>query len=252
MPRDIPPEHIDRFRDAVSAPAGAGPPGPADLAERERQLRESLKENRVAPCAVVAPQTDETLVLALQQELFVREAFDELYRRFEPTIRSWLMRRGVEYHQAHDLAQTLLLRCFKKRLHSYNPQRGPLSAFLYRATYNLWVEKVIRPRAERRIPLAEDLIAREAAAAEEAARRELAERLVTATAKLPSELRAVLELSVQEDLSHAQIAEQLRITVKASQQRLFKARRALEELLGLSLPPTNCGRPRKDSPAAEA
>jgi DNA-directed RNA polymerase specialized sigma24 family protein len=81
---------------------------------------------------------------------------------------------------------------------------------------------------------------------EESARREMERRLAEAMADLPPDQRAVLELHFLENLSHKEIAGRLGITTHASQQRLFKARRALEECLELTLPPTNRGRPRRE------
>jgi RNA polymerase sigma-70 factor (ECF subfamily) len=240
---DILRDGIDQFQRAVQ------PRADADLAAWEQQLRQTLLEAGLDVRDMIAAQTDETLALAIQHNFCFRESYDEFFSRFEPQMRSWLMHLGVDYHRALDLAQTLLLRCFLKRLHTYDPQQGSLKGYLRRATRNLWVEKEVRPACRQFSPLPREVPARTADAEEELAAREMGQRLAEAMAELPAELRAVLELCYLEGLSHAEIAQRLGITTPAVGGRLFKARRALEERLGLSLPPTNRGRPRHHPPS---
>ena len=236
---------IARFAGAVQQE----PLSPPVLAEQEncpdleRDLREALKKHQIDPGEVVRAQPDETLALAMRRNFFFLETYNEFFGRFEPQIRSWLMRWGVEYHRAFDLTQMLMLVCFQKRLHRYRPDLGPLRGYLRRAARNIWLQKDIRPRSPTFAPLPHALPQPGVDAEEEAARREMERRLGEVMAGLPPSQRAVLELRWQENLPHEEIAERLGITVKASEQLLFKARRALEERLGLALPPTNRGRP---------
>ena len=244
MAPDILQDRIGQFSMAVLHPSDT------KLPDREPCLQQALKADGLLPQDVLAAVPDETLALAMQQNFFFREAYDEFFSRFEAQIRSWMMRLGVDYHRAFDLAQVLLLRCFLNRLQSFDPQLGSLAGYLHRATRNLWVEKEVRPARPTFSPLPKELPQRAADAEEELAGREMAQRLAGAMDELPADLRAVLELHYLQSLSHAEIAKRLGISTSASHGRLFKARCILENRLGLSLPPSNRGRPRHDAPSA--
>jgi RNA polymerase sigma-70 factor (ECF subfamily) len=246
MEPDLLRDLIEQFEKAVQ------PPPDLELPARERGLRQGMKDHQFDPRDVIAAQVNKTLVLAMQRNFFFREVFDEFCCRFEPIIRSWLIHWGVEYHRAFDLAQTLLLDCFRKRLRTYDLEQGNLEGYLRRATYNLWMAKDVRPAGPKFSSLPEELLQRGPDAEEELAGREMEQRLDVEMARLPQEQRAVLDLHYREHLSHADIAARLGISTKDSQRRLFQARRILEERLGLSLPPTKRGRPRRAPPLASA
>jgi RNA polymerase sigma factor (sigma-70 family) len=217
------------------------------LAAREHHLRQVLKGHQVDPRLVVQPQTDEMLVLGLQRNFFLVECYNEFYRRFEPQVRSWLMYRRVEYHRAGELAQVLLVRWWQSRLHGYRPELGSLENYLRRAAYLLWVEKEVRPARPRFAPLPSELPQPGPGPEEELARREMEQRVAEAIPALPADQRAVLELAMK-GMSHEAIAKSLGISKIAVYQLLFKARRTLVKRLGLTLPPTNLGRPPNDPP----
>jgi RNA polymerase sigma-70 factor (ECF subfamily) len=244
MEPDILGDLVERFEEAMQLP-----PGDPELPLRDQCLRKALNDQQLDSREVIEGLTDETIALAIQRDFFFREAYDEFFRRFEPQIRAWLMFWRVDYHLAFDLAQTLLMRNFMSRLRSYQPHQGPLRAYLRQATYHLRLEK----QPPNFAPLPDELPQQRAAGPEEeAAAHEMEERLEAAMAGLCQELREVLELNYRENLSHTEIAERLNITTRSSQQRLFKARRALEQGLGLSLPPATRGRPRHDTPPTSA
>jgi RNA polymerase sigma-70 factor (ECF subfamily) len=235
---------LAQFEDAVEHP----PPDGGARVTREHRLRQALADNGIAPTELLTTQTDEVLALALQQDFFFPEAYNEFYRRYEPQVRSWLMRRNVEYHQAFDLSQTLLLRCLVKRLHCYDVKKGPLRGYLHQAAHRLWIEKVVRPPNPGWAPFPEQFPQPGPGPAEEYDRKETAQRLTEAIAALPGRWRDALNLLYLDGLTYPEIAARLGMTVTALYGVLFKARRALEERLGLALPPTNRGRPRKQPP----
>ena len=77
-------------------------------------------------------------------------------------------------------------------------------------------------------------------------KREMEQRIREALTGLPQEYREVLELLLHNpSLTPAKIAESLKIPVKRVYRVLNKARRMLAEQLGLTLPPSKRGRPRK-------
>jgi RNA polymerase sigma-70 factor (ECF subfamily) len=226
------------------------------LQVRERDLRESLRALRLRPAALAEGQTDQALVCAFQKGFFADEAFDQMVARYEARIWSFLMRLTGDHDLAWDLTQDVWLRCFQTQLRSYVPsEAGPVSYLLAMAR-NRCVEWMRSRKNRPTAPLPRDLgglgpaeaglEGEEAAAATE----KLADRVRVVMVQLPPGQRAVFELCL-EGKSHAEVARRLGITPTASALRLFKVRQALAALLGLSLPPTRRGRPRKNpSPSA--
>jgi RNA polymerase sigma-70 factor (ECF subfamily) len=241
---------IERFEQAALHLTGEA------LQGREHFLRESLRALRLCPAALVQELSDQALVCAFQKGFFSDEAFDQMVARYQDCIWSYLMRLTKNYDLAWDLTQDVWVRVFQTQLRTYEPsEAGPLF-YLLAIAWNRCAEwkraKKNQPPAPlphdlgRAMPAGTDLEKEEA----EAAAKVLAERARAVMVQLPSDQRVVFEL-IREGKSHAEVAQELGITAAASAGRLFKARQTLAMLLGLSLPPTKRGRPRKNQSPSE-
>jgi RNA polymerase sigma factor (sigma-70 family) len=224
-----------------------------ELRAQECALRKILNAHQLNAAAMIQVQTGETLALALQKDFFFDQVYNEFVGRYEVQIWSCLMDETKEYHLARDLTQDVLVRCWQGRLRSYTPSEGKLGPYLFAMARNRFREWRRQrknqpcsqlppelPQPEVETTDLEDEEARDAA-------QTFARRVREALVQLPPGQREALQLLLG-GKSHDEIAAELGITVSASQMAVFRARRTLERLLGLTLPPTNRGRPREGSP----
>jgi RNA polymerase sigma-70 factor (ECF subfamily) len=170
------------------------------------------------------------------------EAFRSLMERYGSGVINLAFRFLGTVADAEDVAQDVLL-----ALYQHPPQLDPtakLSTWLYRVTVNRCLDLLRRPGSGRRTlsldapgeeegsPLAERLPDPSAVSARERiAQAERTTFLHQAVAALPADLRTPLILSTFEELSHEEVARILRITPKAVERRLARARSLLKSRL---------------------
>jgi RNA polymerase sigma factor (sigma-70 family) len=149
------------------------------------------------------------------------------FTQFRPGLYRFLLRRLHSAENAEDLAQEVYLRLLRvsETTHVRSPQ-----AYLYRIAFHVLYEFRLRARGEPTVfdsqafASAAEQLPDEAnqpdASYEDGARAERYSQLV---AQLPPMQRAVLRLATHHDLSHAQIAEALGISVSTVRNHLYKA-----------------------------
>jgi len=172
--------------------------------------------------------TDEDLMLRTGRG--DHAAFGELVRRHHGGLYALLRRRGLDRHGAEDCAQDTFLRLLSAA-DGYCP-RAPFGAFLVRIARNALVDWRRRRRSTNAAPGA----GAEASPADEPAVRaglQPADRLDLAHAVdgLPAKLRVVVELSVRDGYTHAEIARLLGLPHGTVKTRMHWAVRRLREAL---------------------
>jgi len=221
----------------------------AELERLQPEIADWLAQNRLDLCQLLARQVDDTLVVAIQKGFFKELAFAELFRnRYEERLRGRFLKWGAEWNAAFDLTQGVFINFLVRGLRRYQPSCEPTSRFwgyLHKAAYNFWIAKEIRPRRPELVNL--NNRAGDTDVLLEVQRREAEARLVTALGQLPAELREVLELQI-DGFSPAQAATKMGMPVKSFYGLLHRARKRLQEMLGIELPPSTRGRPRKENP----
>lgn len=163
-------------------------------------------------------------------------AFSALVRRHKEPLHRLIARLIGDNEEALDLVQDAFIAAHGA-LRSYDQNR-PMRAWLSRIAINK-ARDWRRRRAVRRLisavlPLSDaDRTADDAPSIETVVsdRQELAE-VEAAIAALPFNLREVLVLRTIEGLSQAEVAEALRVSEKAVETRLYRARLKLVERVG--------------------
>jgi RNA polymerase sigma-70 factor (ECF subfamily) len=156
------------------------------------------------------------------------EAFEELVRRHQHGLFSYLYRICRNSADAEEMAQAALIKAWEK-LAGF---RGASSfkTWLYRIGTNLCFN--LRTRRKPTAELCETMAApdteRPDAAFQQKVREEAVQR---ALACLPEDQRAALVLAVYEDLSYKEIAETLGKTVRAVDSLLFRAKTNVRKAL---------------------
>jgi RNA polymerase sigma factor (sigma-70 family) len=149
------------------------------------------------------------------------------FEQFSPGLYRYLLRRLKSAANAEDLAQEVYLRL----LRAVDPRQVKFpQAYVYRIALNVLCEFQVRERG-RAVAFDSDAVAHlaekltdESALPETAYETEAREeRLKRAIEELPPMQRAVLRPATQRDFSHAQIAEQLGISVSTTRNHLYKA-----------------------------
>lgn len=159
-------------------------------------------------------------------------AFGELVRRYQTSVYNVCYRVLGDSAEAEDLTQEAFLRAYR-RLGSYDIER-PFGPWMRRVAANLCLNSL-----QRRNPPTVDLdeefdrdAGGEPRMAEAVAdRRAEAERIRGALRVLPPHYRMVIELRHYQDMSYEDIASALGLSLPEVKTRLYRARRAMANLL---------------------
>ena len=155
-------------------------------------------------------------------------AFEELVRRHQRGLFSYLYRMCRNSSDAEELAQAAMVRAWEK-LAGF---RGASSfkTWLYRIGTNLCLNLRTRRKPTEELP--EALAALDAEQPEHAFQQKVREEAVrSALAELPADQRAALVLSVYQDMSYKEIAQTMGKTVRAVDSLLFRAKTNLRKAL---------------------
>lgn len=154
-----------------------------------------------------------------------RCAMQQLYEQCSDNVYG-LMVRMVGRQDADDLTQQVFLRMFRK-LDQFNGQ-SKLETWLYRLATNEALQHIRRSKRRSTAPLVTEPATDDPDCV---GRAEEAELLEAALSRLEPELRAILILKEQQNLSYREIAESIGIPEGTVGSRLNRARKVLREEL---------------------
>ncbi len=174
------------------------------------------------------------LALVLRASRGDRVAFAELVRRHQGKVRALLLRLCGDRSLADDLAQEVFLRAYRGLVGFEG--RSSFGTWVYRISYNVYLNHRTRTRSYAALP--EDYDARAAAPddALSAPRADLRRDLQAAIAELPERYRAVIVLYYLQEVSYPEIAEILELPLGTVKTHLHRAKRMLRQHMGGGLP----------------
>lgn len=150
-----------------------------------------------------------------------RVAFEALFGRYAPKVKSYLIRLGAAAAAAEDLAQEAMISVWR-RAASYDAARAKPSTWIFVIARNAWIDRLRREKvalAYRSVdPPVEE--SQEEAPDAAAARRDDESRIAEALATLSEEQRQVVRLSFFEDRPHSEIAARLSLPLGTVKSRL--------------------------------
>lgn len=166
-------------------------------------------------------------------------AFEEVVRRYQRRVYATALRIVRRHDLADDVTQETFLRAHRA-LATYDRAR-PFGPWICRIAANLAINHVRSPEA-REEPLDEAAFAASAAPAHDGPLSAVLEGearavLDAAVGRLPPEQRAVFVLRAYDELSYAEIAEALGLSVGTVMSRLSRAREKLRAALAGYLGP---------------
>ena len=202
-----------------------------DLRQREAVL--SAPGGGTSLAAVLRELSDESLAVAIRKGFLLKPAFEELFvHRYTPYLARWFYRWGSDVHAAQDLTQQLFLRFFQRRLGSF--QAGDsFRAYLWKAAYHLWVEKVHRASRPHSLHHVPEPPAGGGGPVGEAVAREMEERIEAALRRLPADQQRVLRETMKGRKAD-EIAAEMGLSKRAVFMHLFRARRRMEQALAVT------------------
>ncbi|RBL88943.1 RNA polymerase sigma factor [Chitinophaga flava] len=160
-----------------------------------------------------------------------RHAFTELYQRYQPKLSRYLLPfTGHANDTADEIVQDVFVKLWLKRETLAGLQR--LEYYLYRMARNRMVdifrhEKSRRQHDARAMEAAGDIYQLE----DELKYREYHQLAREAIALMPERRRQIFELSTQRDLSWAEIADNMNLSVAVVKKQLHLASRSVKEYI---------------------
>ncbi len=157
-----------------------------------------------------------------------RQAQKELYQQYRRMLFGVCLRYAAHRQEAEDLLQESLLRIYTD-LYQYQPT-GPLGAWLRQVTVNVALQHLRKKK--RLFPTVElEELAEPIEEEDDWLAKDRAKALLRMVQRLPEGYRLVFNLYVIEGLTHAEIAEHLRISVNTSKSQLSRSKALLRKML---------------------
>ena len=159
--------------------------------------------------------------------------FERLVGRYQQGLYQLCLRMTGDREEAWDLAQECFLRIYRKAA-LYDPA-FPLTPWVYRLATRVVLNHLDKRRRRPSVPRGDDGSAEPPAeretAPEEALRLERERMVHDGLDELPTADALILRLRYLGELTLAEVAAALGITVQATKTRLFRARARLKDLL---------------------
>ncbi|MCH9679976.1 MAG: sigma-70 family RNA polymerase sigma factor [Deltaproteobacteria bacterium] len=159
-----------------------------------------------------------------------RIAFAELVRRHQGKVRALLLRLASDRSLADDLAQEVFLRAYRGLVGFEG--RSSFGTWLYRISYNVYLNHRTRSRSFAALPEDYDVRAAAPEDALSAPRADLRRDLEAAIEELPERYRAVIVLYYLQEVSYPEIAEILELPLGTVKTHLHRAKRLLRQQMG--------------------
>ncbi|MCA9706268.1 MAG: sigma-70 family RNA polymerase sigma factor [Myxococcales bacterium] len=159
-----------------------------------------------------------------------RVAFAELVRRHQGKVRALLLRLAGSPSLADDLAQEVFLRAYRGLVGFEG--RSSFGTWVYRISYNVYLNHRTRTRSYAALPEDYDVRAAAPDDAHSPPRADLRRDLRAAIAELPERYRAVIVLYYLHEVSYPEIAEILELPLGTVKTHLHRAKRLLRQHMG--------------------
>lgn len=164
-------------------------------------------------------------------------AFEELVRRYQRPIASYVYRMVGDYDAALDLTQEVFIKVYNS-LSRYRSE-FKFSTWIYKIAHNTAIDHLRRHTVRDQImtangdgPRSESAIeSRRLTPEQESEREERRSEIESVVQSLPAAYRELIVLRHSHDLSYDEIAEVTGLPLGTVKNRLFRAREAMRDLL---------------------
>jgi RNA polymerase sigma-70 factor, ECF subfamily len=161
-----------------------------------------------------------------------REAFAELFDRFAPRLKSFMMRKGASAELAEDLVQEAMILIWTKA-GLYDPAKGSVLGWVYTVARNLRIDRLRRDSTMALTAIDDHDEASDDPGGDEVLLRKQEDlHVARALQEIPDEQRQLLVMSYIEDMPQTEIAQRLNLplgTVKSRMRLAYiRLRKSLE------------------------
>lgn len=161
-----------------------------------------------------------------------KAAFAEFFGDYAVRVKSFLMRYGTDPSDADDLAQEVMVQVWR-RAETFDPARASASTWVFTIARNRRIDRL--RKIARAFPVPDDPLFQpdpEPDAVEVLSAGERETRMKQALNNLSKEQRQVIEASFFMGMSHAEVAEALKLPLGTVKSRIRLAFKALRTVLG--------------------
>jgi RNA polymerase sigma-70 factor (ECF subfamily) len=188
---------------------------------------ESNPERRSADEADPVP---DTLLCAIATDRD-RSAYQQLFARFAPRIKSYLMRTGSEPSQAEELAQETMLTVWH-RAETFDPKLAAATTWIFTIARNKRIDAARRTRPFAFDPEDPAFVTAPSPSGEVLySRQQSGNRLLTAISTLPPEQADLVRRAFYDDMAHTAIADATGLPLGTVKSRLRMAMQRLKRVL---------------------
>ena len=160
-----------------------------------------------------------------------RDAFAALVEIHTPALERFAMRMLLERQRAEEVLQETLMKAWREAAR-YDPEKARISTWLHQIAHNLCIDILRRQRREQ--PLTENadtIIGSDESPESLAQTRETRQQVTAAIGALSQRHRTALILTYYQSLPNRDVAQIMRISVRALESLLVRARRELKTIL---------------------
>lgn len=200
-----------------------------DLAARDGCFIKSRMIASVPGARAALPSEDLVEAVGRHRD---RAAFAELFRRFAPRLKSYLLRHGAADGRAEEIVQEAMLTVWR-RADSFDRRQAGVATWLFTIARNKRIDLVRRERRPEVEPDDPALVGAPPPTPDDAvAARRAAERLRLAIEDLPDEQMAILRMAFFEDRTHSEIAAETALPLGTVKSRIRLAVARLRQIVG--------------------
>jgi RNA polymerase sigma-70 factor (ECF subfamily) len=161
-----------------------------------------------------------------QDKKIVKEAFDELYRRYAPKLYTFCYKLLKDKNKARDALQEAFVNLFERIKQKDEPIEN-LSSYLYKIVKNI-ILNIQKKKVLREVPIRADKWAVFQESLEDKQKKEF---LDIAINQLPENLKEVLIMKEYLNYSYLEISDLMNISRDAVAVMIFRAKKKLKDLL---------------------
>jgi RNA polymerase sigma factor (sigma-70 family) len=158
-----------------------------------------------------------------------REAFEPLVRKYAARVYRIVLRMIHHPEDAKDLTQEIFLLVYRK-LASYNPDQR-FAAWLYQIAVNRCIDEIRRRKGKRLVAVDDSWKSGDPGPEEIVMEREGVRYVMSELDRLPENQRLMFLLRFVDDLSYAEIAAVLGVSVNDVRNGLYRAKQKLRTRL---------------------
>lgn len=167
--------------------------------------------------------------MVIQQSLCNIQHFEEIFRKYYPSLLAFVERHVGDRDLAKDFVQDVFFKLYESK--GEFPTDAGLKSWLYTASRNAALDYIrhLKVRDDHQLLMAESMMY--AAEVDETISEELAQKINEAINSLPPQCSRIVRMSIMEGRKYTEISAELGISMNTIKTQIFRGYKKLRELL---------------------